>query len=118
MHQVLTYSTNNAIHEGAKKLNDTELLRKITDTDLIAQEARHDKQCYSLFVLKTKKVESVPSNSEDYEKFDAFDKLLSIVDHEIFEKRKAVPEKSPWLLWGCALSYNQLLNKNKTPHTL
>ena len=40
-------------------------------------------------------VESVPSNSEDCEKFDAFDKLLpSIVDHEIFERRKNLDMKN------------------------
>ena len=76
LHQVLTYSANNAIHEGAKKLNDTELLRKMRDMNLIAQEAKYHKQCYSLFVLKAKKVKSVNFNSEDCEKFDAFDKLL------------------------------------------
>ena len=94
MHQVLTYSANNAIHEGAKKLSDTELLRKIIDKDLIAQEVKYHKQCYSLFVLKANEVESVPSNGEDCEKFDAFDKMLSMVDHEIFEKRKVLDMKS------------------------
>lgn len=65
----------------------TELLRKIVDTDLIAQEAKYHKQCYSLFVLKSKKAPSATSNSEDYGKSDVFDRLLSIVEHDIFQER-------------------------------
>lgn len=87
MHQLFTYRADNKIHEGAKKLNNTELLRKIVDTDLIAQEAKYHKQCYSLFVLKAKKAPSATSNSEDYGKSDVFDGLLSIVEHDIFQER-------------------------------
>lgn len=91
---MLTYSTNNTIHEGVKKLNYTELLRKLIDTDVITQEAIYHKQCYSLFVLKAKKIPSAPCISEYYGKSDAFDRLLSIVDHEIFQERRVLDMKS------------------------
>ena len=88
LHQVLTYSAEHAIHDGAQKLSDADLLFKITDIDLIAQEAKYHTLCYASFLEKIKRAQQSNLSSSDEDcTATAFQQLAKVSDNEIIQKQ-------------------------------